>query len=133
MDTILVAVGVPTKEVPGASISLPFSVAERDVEKENGNATRNPAEGAEPHAQGGGEGAEGEGAGNGWDIPDISDLLDSVYETEEENSSTFQGGVTDGDTGIDARPGRTEESDLDEEHFSWSWKDTDWTSGTSQE
>ncbi|KAF6728033.1 Transmembrane and coiled-coil domain-containing protein 4 [Oryzias melastigma] len=69
----------------------------------------------------------------GWDIPDISDLLDSVYETEEENSSTFQGGVTDGDTGIDARPGRTEESDLDEEHFSWSWKDTDWTSGTSQE
>ncbi|XP_024149576.1 transmembrane and coiled-coil domain-containing protein 4 isoform X2 [Oryzias melastigma] len=133
MDTILVAVGVPTKEVPGASISLPFSVAERDVEKENGNATRNLAEGAEPHAQGGGEGAEGEGAGNGWDIPDISDLLDSVYETEEENSSTFQGGVTDGDTGIDARPGRTEESDLDEEHFSWSWKDTDWTSGTSQE
>ncbi|RVE70152.1 hypothetical protein OJAV_G00061540 [Oryzias javanicus] len=132
MDTILVAVGVPTKEVPGASITLPYSVTERDVADktaggENGNAAPNAAEEAEPRAQGGGEGAEGEEAGNGWDIPDISDLLDS----EEENSSTLEGGVPDGDTDIDARRGRTEEADLDEEHFSWSWKDTDWSSGTS--
>lgn len=125
MDTILVAVGVPTKEVPGAAIALPYSVTGRDVADQKGDAALNPAEEAEPRAQGGGAGVE-EG-GTGWDIPDISDLLDSADETEQEDrtstqiSSTLEGGVTD------ARRGRAEGAELEEEQLSWSWKDADWT------
>uniref|UniRef100_A0A3P9IDL4 Transmembrane and coiled-coil domains 4 n=1 Tax=Oryzias latipes TaxID=8090 RepID=A0A3P9IDL4_ORYLA len=125
MDTILVAVGVPTKEVPGAAIALPYSVTGRDVADQKGDAALNPAEEAEPRTQGGGAGVE-EG-GTGWDIPDISDLLDSADETEEEDqtstqiSSTLEGGVTD------ARRGRAEGAELEEEQLSWSWKDADWT------
>ncbi|XP_068997135.1 transmembrane and coiled-coil domain-containing protein 4 isoform X1 [Embiotoca jacksoni] len=100
MDTILVAVGVPTKEVPGASFALPQSVTitkgtvdipDQTTDEQQGTETQNPAEEAETCTQESRdekEVSETEETGDGWDIPDISDLLDSLNYTESDGNNS---------------------------------------------
>lgn len=147
MDTILVAVGVPTKEVPGASFALrqPVLVTKGTVEnahqtpnEQQVTETENQAE--EAHTEEGGDAkdvAETEEMGDGWDIPDISDLLDSLNETESETGAGIRNGLlltsevnaVDEDTvsTYNALCDGVEEADPESEHISWSWDDTHWT------
>ncbi|KAM4563394.1 transmembrane and coiled-coil domain-containing protein 4 [Odontesthes bonariensis] len=141
MDTILVAIGVPTKEVPGAVFALPQPVAVTEgavdipdqTTKEQQEA-QNPAEKAKTCSQKNNDCrdvAETEEMGDGWDIPDISDLLDSLTETETEGQISVRNNVslTNNATSPDlnAQCDDKEEADLDNEHSSWSWNDTHWT------
>lgn len=139
MDTILVAVGVPTKEVAGASFVLPQSVrvAQKTVdnldwaeEQHQASETQNPAEKDKTSSQ---ESAdwrdETEDMGNGWDIPDITDLLDSLNEMEPNNGVSVLNIVSPNDTTSSdfiAHNSR-EEAEPDDEQISWSWNDTHWT------
>ncbi|XP_005815550.2 transmembrane and coiled-coil domain-containing protein 4 [Xiphophorus maculatus] len=139
MDTILVAVGVPTKEVAGASFVLPQSVrvAQKTVdnldwaeEQHRASETQNPAEKDKTSSQ---ESAdwrdETEDMGNGWDIPDITDLLDSLNETEPNNGVSVLNIVSPNDTTSSdfiAQNSR-EEAEPDDEQISWSWNDAHWT------
>lgn len=147
MDTILVAVGVPTKEVPGASFALrqPVMVTKGTVEnahqtpdEQQVTETENQTE--EARIEEGGDVkdvAETEEMGDGWDIPDISDLLDSLNETESEHGVDVRNGLpltaevnaVEEDTAstYNALCDGAEEADPDSEHISWSWDDTHWT------
>lgn len=141
MDTILVAVGIPTKEVLGASFALPqpVTLAEGTVEpcdrphRENQETeTQNQPEKEERSCTEEDEDAK-DVTGDGWDIPDISDLLDSLNDAEpasqtasrnslqentaDENPASALNGTCDG----------LEGNDPDSEHISWSWEDTNWT------
>ncbi|XP_040921184.1 transmembrane and coiled-coil domain-containing protein 4 [Toxotes jaculatrix] len=151
MDTILVAVGVPTKEVPGASFALPqpvtvtkgtVDIPDQAPAEQQGTETHPSAEKAETCTENSGhmkEGAENEEMGDGWDIPDISDLLDSLNETESENQITAgnnlplrseENDTNDNEnaaTAFNAQCDGEEEADPDNEHISWSWEDTQWT------
>ncbi|XP_033943629.1 transmembrane and coiled-coil domain-containing protein 4 [Pseudochaenichthys georgianus] len=132
MDTILVAVGVPTKEVPGASFALPQSVIitngtvvipDQTLDTKTKD-TQKQAE--ETCAEKSGDVIEE--LGDGWDIPDISDLLDSLNETESDGNNlplTSEQNATEGDKGsaLNAPLDAAE----DNEHVSWSWDDTHWT------
>lgn len=132
MDTILVAVGVPTKEVPGASFALPQSVIitngtvvipDQTLDTKTKD-TQKQAE--ETCAEKSGDVTEE--LGDGWDIPDISDLLDSLNETESDRNNlpfTSEENATEGDKGsaLNAPLDAAE----DNEHVSWSWDDTHWT------
>lgn len=146
MDTILVAVGVPTKEVPGASFALPQSVtsteetadtADQTTDEQQVTETQTPAEKAETCTRESRE--ETEEMGDGWDIPDISDLLDSLNDTESDCQNPTRNSVllpseenaTDDATACDFNAQR--DADLEPEHVSWSWDDTHWTTGQSQE
>ncbi|XP_019907670.1 transmembrane and coiled-coil domain-containing protein 4 isoform X2 [Esox lucius] len=101
MDTILVAVGVPTREVPGAGGGplQPLTMTEEKLDLNIGQSTHgeaakdqnldSPSSGADETFEDVGEvGRKGEqtkeeeNMGDGWDIPDISDLLDSLNETD---------------------------------------------------
>lgn len=126
MDTILVAVGVPTKEVPGASFALhqPATTDHHDripKDPETQNSAETHTEGSETLAETGNTGE----TGDGWDIPDISDLLDSLNDTESENSPLTsedppaKNNLASGCDGEEEEPG--------EEHGSWSWDETVWT------
>uniref|UniRef100_A0A3B5LF54 Uncharacterized protein n=1 Tax=Xiphophorus couchianus TaxID=32473 RepID=A0A3B5LF54_9TELE len=135
MDTILVAVGVPTKEVAGASFVLPQSVrvAQKTVdnldwaeEQHRASETQNPAEKDKTSSQDWRD--ETEDMGNGWDIPDITDLLDSLNETEQNNGVSVLNIVSPNDTTSSdfiAQNSR-EEAEPDDEQISWSWNDTHW-------
>ncbi|TNN74562.1 Transmembrane and coiled-coil domain-containing protein 4 [Liparis tanakae] len=80
MDTILVAVGVPTKEVPGAFFVVPAPVDEAPGEQR--------AETRAGESEDAGEAAQlEEEAADGWDIPDISDLLDSLSDAESDRDA----------------------------------------------
>ncbi|XP_067447566.1 transmembrane and coiled-coil domain-containing protein 4 [Thunnus thynnus] len=149
MDTILVAVGVPTKEVPGASFDLPHSVTvtketvdvpDQTPNEQQVNETQNPAEEADTCTAEGGEKkevAETAEMGDGWDIPDISDLLDSLNDPESESQIgarnnlpvTSEENATNHETQptFIAQCDDVEEADPDNEHISWSWEDTHWT------
>ncbi|KAF7199503.1 transmembrane and coiled-coil domain-containing protein 4 isoform X1 [Nothobranchius furzeri] len=147
MDTILVAVGVPTKEVPGASFVLPLPVKmsagtmdnPSETKEQCVGATQNPAEMVGTCTQE--EVLEKDDPGNGWDIPDISDLLDSLDETESECQVQHKVSLpSEEDTTKDnvssdfsARCGGVEEADLDDEHVSWSWDDSHWIEEQSDE
>ncbi|XP_022613244.1 transmembrane and coiled-coil domain-containing protein 4 [Seriola dumerili] len=150
MDTILVAVGVPTKEVPGASFTLPQPVTVTkgtvDVADQAPSETQNPAERAETCTENSGhmkEAEENEETGDGWDIPDISDLLDSLNDTGAENQiavtnnspPTSKDKDTNDDTAsaFKAQCDGAEEADPDNEHISWSWDDTHWTTEHTHE
>lgn len=117
MDTILVAVGVPTKEVHGASTCLTsqaVAIQNRTVTSEKQHATDKEVEETEEEAT------------DGWDIPDISDLLDVLNESEPENSEntlqlSSQDHIIDDDTGSNESAEET-----DSERVSWSWDDTQW-------
>lgn len=127
MDTILVAVGVPTKEVPGASFVIPQPVkgtvdTPDQTPKEEQQETETQAE------EESGEVEDAEETGDGWDIPDISDLLDSLNDTESDrNNSPLAPEEKDDDAAaacdFNAPCGSVE----DNEHISWSWDDTHWT------
>lgn len=153
MDTILVAVGVPTKEVPGASFVLPQSVKaaektvdhlERTSKEQPMSVTQNPGEKDKTCSQESRdwrEVTETEDLGDGWDIPDITDLLDALNETESHSQASIpnhaspnkEEETTDDTSSLDvnARTNGLEEADPNDEHVSWSWDDTHWTTDRS--
>ncbi|XP_020778167.1 transmembrane and coiled-coil domain-containing protein 4 [Boleophthalmus pectinirostris] len=126
MDTILVAVGVPTNEVQGASVSLlSQSVAIQNgtvnfsdqISEEHQALSEEIQETEEPEEQ----------ATDGWDIPDISDLLDTLSESETENSElTAPLSTQDKITASDTVSNGHNSEEADSEHISWSWDDTQW-------
>ncbi|XP_049921517.1 LOW QUALITY PROTEIN: transmembrane and coiled-coil domain-containing protein 4 [Epinephelus moara] len=141
MDTILVAVGVPTKEVPGASFALPQPVTitkgtapDQTPNEQQETETQSHAEDAETDMGECGEVkevAETEEMGDGWDIPDISDLLDSLNDTESDRNNsppTSEETATNDDTAsaCNASCDDVADADPDNEHISWSWDDTHW-------
>ncbi len=157
MDTILVAVGVPTREEAGATsgklqlvhlsqekTGTPESAGQSRVKGEssmdisnNDTSDTTEANVYEYKTQTGDrERCERKDSENGWDIPDISDLLDSISECDGV-LDPCQGnphlscalGVQDHvepsqDQGKIDREG---ESETDCEHTSWDWDDTNWT------
>lgn len=153
MDTILVAVGVPTKEVPGASFVLPQSVKaaektvdhlERTGKEQRMSETHNPAEKDKTCSQESRdrrEATETEDPGDGWDIPDITDLLDALNDTESNSQASIPNHAfpnkeeqTSEDTkslDVNARTNGLVEADPDDEHVSWSWDETHWTTDRS--
>ncbi|XP_037629598.1 transmembrane and coiled-coil domain-containing protein 4 [Sebastes umbrosus] len=134
MDTILVAVGVPTKEVQGASFDLPqpviittgtVDIPDQTPDEQQVTETQNQAEEAETitgeSERDAKEVAETEEVGDGWDIPDISDLLDSLNDTESDRNNsplTSEENATNGDTAsaVNAPCDGAEEADPDNEH-----------------
>lgn len=89
MDTILVAVGVPTKEVPGASFALhqPATVVKGTEEILDQVSREQKVTQKQSQTEDGANCSEETGevadmTGDGWDIPDISDLLDSLSDSE---------------------------------------------------
>lgn len=144
MDTILVAIGVPTKEVPGASFALPqpVTITKGTVDiPDQETETQKQAEEAETCTEESGdvkEVAETEGMGDGWDIPDISDLLDSLNDTESESQVGVRNNLPlaseenatneAADSDFNAPCDGAEDADPDNEDVSWSWDDTHWTS-----
>ncbi|XP_032376737.1 transmembrane and coiled-coil domain-containing protein 4 [Etheostoma spectabile] len=150
MDTILVAVGVPTKEVPGASFALPhfvtFTQGTVDIPDQTPNEqqvteTQNQAEQAEACTGESGDVKEAdkrEEMVDGWDIPDISDLLDSLNDTDSDRNNillTSEESVSNDNTAsaLNALSDAVEEADPDNEHTSWSWDDTHWSTEHTQE
>ncbi|XP_041860125.1 transmembrane and coiled-coil domain-containing protein 4 [Melanotaenia boesemani] len=143
MDTILVAVGVPTREVPGASFAVPQSVTvtegtvgipEQSTKEQQLSMTQNPAEKAETCSQESkdwNDVAETEGMVDGWDIPDISDLLDSVNDMESDGELSVRNNIQFADnptsSDLNSQFDHAEEAGLDYEHVSWSWDETHWT------
>ncbi|XP_072305698.1 transmembrane and coiled-coil domain-containing protein 4 [Eucyclogobius newberryi] len=123
MDTILVAVGVPTNEVPGTSASLlSQSVAVQSVTESSSDQTLKEHQALNTEIT-----ETEEQATDGWDIPDISDLLDTLSQSEAENSEitvplSSQDDITLSDT-VSNGHGAEE---ADSEHISWSWDDTQW-------
>ncbi|KAG8002887.1 Transmembrane and coiled-coil domain-containing protein 4 [Nibea albiflora] len=140
MDTILVAVGVPTKEVPGAFFALPQPVTvTQTVDIPDQTPKEQQVEEAETGTEESGDVkdvVETEEMGDGWDIPDISDLLD-LNDTESESQDgvgnnlqpASEENATNDDTASasNAPCDGVVEADPDNEHISWSWHDTHWT------
>ncbi len=157
MDTILVAVGVPTREEAGATsgklqlvhlsqekTGTPESAGQSRVKGEpsmdiSNNDTSDTTEANVDKYKTqtvDRERCERKDSENGWDIPDISDLLDSISECDGvpdpcqgNTHSPFTLGVKDHvepsqDQGKIDREG---ESETDCEHTSWDWDDTNWT------
>ncbi|KAF5906706.1 transmembrane and coiled-coil domain-containing protein 4, partial [Clarias magur] len=106
MDTILVAVGVPTKE--GAGHSHTVMLSEGKLDNPLDQPVKQNTQHEEKHMDASNESDEnnlkyesresekeehsaGRAQENGWDIPDISDLLDSlsVSESEQKSNSIF--------------------------------------------
>lgn len=141
MDTILVAVGVPTKEVPGASFALPQPVTITkgtvDIPDQTPNeqqVTETQAETCTEESGAAKEVAEADEMGDGWDIPDISDLLDSDTESEGQIGvrnnlphALEENATNDDTTSAFNLCDGVEGADPDNEHISWSWDDTHWT------
>uniref|UniRef100_A0A673ZEV9 Transmembrane and coiled-coil domains 4 n=1 Tax=Salmo trutta TaxID=8032 RepID=A0A673ZEV9_SALTR len=163
MDTILVAVGVPTREVPGAGGGplQPLTMTERIldiamVQSVQGDVAEEQklvgsSAGADETCMGeGGQLEEKEDMGDGWDIPDISDLLDSLNEIDVVSTENIlegnlqqssEGNATHEDNGapshlefdgwgkdLEEEWGEgVEGTESDTEHTSWSWEDTRWT------
>ncbi|XP_035239289.1 transmembrane and coiled-coil domain-containing protein 4 isoform X2 [Anguilla anguilla] len=170
MDTILVAVGVPTRERAGVlTVLSPQTKGEgpdtgQDQSAEEGGVSRD--ERAEPGDRGGGVaeekpvrggdasdvvrpgeelkrggGEEGlkEECADGWDIPDISDLLDSLNDADVPSQHCPLGSSVDGpdqnifskDKGLTPEPlcgaEGVEGTDWDSEHTHWDWDTTHWT------
>lgn len=149
MDTILVAVGVPTREETGAmsgklqlvhlsqeKADTPESAGQsggkikpslniRDIsDTTDVNADENQKQSEMRY--------ERQDSENGWDIPDISDLLDSISESDgileasegNTHSPCDPGGEDHVELSQDQKQtGREDES----EQKSWDWEDTHWT------
>lgn len=158
MDTILVAVGVPTREAPGASggaLQLlttsdgKLNFLDPSLQKEVTDEQKVESSLVSVEETCGGEDSgvaeveENEEKGDGWDIPDISDLLDSLNDTGTDDRKIVEDSTS---LGPEENPphedirsavecdGQETESDgeegerSDSEHTSWSWDDTHWTS-----
>lgn len=116
MDTILVAVGVPSKEVSGTF----FSLQSQAVAVQAGAAGISGQAEKSRHTT--------EEAAHGWDIPDISDLLDSLNGPEKEYSENTLPLSSQEETTLNGRSTEEDEPENTEtEHVSWSWDDTQWT------
>ncbi|XP_076015403.1 transmembrane and coiled-coil domain-containing protein 4 [Genypterus blacodes] len=144
MDTILVAVGVPTKEVAGASftplqsliitkekVDTPVQAPSDEVtQRQNLKCSQDGSSTQEDGDMRTRE--ETEDTGDGWDIPDISDLLDSLSDADGETEIEVGKGLphmenaTDNDTASATQCDGVQEADLTE-GTSWSWDDTHWT------
>lgn len=151
MDTILVAVGVPTKEVPGTSFAIPqyvtvakgtVDIAGQTTNERQAAETQNHTEKPETQqSRDAKELAETEETADGWDIPDISDLLDSLNDTESDSKMSPQKNsppISDEKapnnitaTDVNVRCDGVDKDDRDNEHISWSWDDTHWTTENS--
>lgn len=148
MDTILVAVGVPTKEGAGATPDHSHSVmlSERKLDKsetlpeirknlrheENLIGASNTSK--ETNMKNELTGTEDEQIAekaqeNGWDIPDISDLLDSlsVSESEQKDSSFFIGTELSDASDHQSTLEKEGQNDTDIECMSWEWDTKHWT------
>ncbi|XP_048098024.1 LOW QUALITY PROTEIN: transmembrane and coiled-coil domain-containing protein 4 [Alosa alosa] len=171
METILVAVGVPTREgagrmpgsqslilgmtqgVPGASEALSDPVSGQGPEEmregtsstattdqqqdEEGTATTTTALGSEVPSE------AAEVTEDGWDIPDISDLLDSLNDqdgeilhcAERDDHDSLLCPTEDAiheDTPCDAETSSSQgEAAEDSEQNSWDWNTTNWTAELS--
>lgn len=141
MDTILVAVGVPTKEVPVAAFALPESVMvmegtgdapectpngqpPSETQRSVDEAETSKAEGTEDVK----EAVAAEENCDGWDIPDISDLLDALNDAETQNGNRNNSTSEANDTCQTATFPSSEDDDCaDHESTSWSWDESHWT------
>ncbi|XP_056305771.1 LOW QUALITY PROTEIN: transmembrane and coiled-coil domain-containing protein 4 [Danio aesculapii] len=153
MDTILVAVGVPTREETGAMsgklqlvhLSQEKADAPESAGQSGGKITpslniRDISDTTDVNADENQKQSEvryeRQDSENGWDIPDISDLLDSISESDgvleasggNTHSPCDPGGKDHVELSQDQKQtGREDESDADFEHKSWDWDDTHWT------
>lgn len=127
------AVGIPTKEVPGASFALPQPVTipngtvdtpDQTPGEQRAAETQSPAEEGETCAE---SGDAKDTTGDGWDIPDISDLLDSLNDSGSQIGARTKSPLTSEDDAGSSPCEGVEEADPDDEHVSWSWEDTNWT------
>ncbi|XP_061656692.1 transmembrane and coiled-coil domain-containing protein 4 isoform X2 [Syngnathoides biaculeatus] len=136
MDTILVAVGIPTKEVPGSSFILPQPVnttkgtvhtQDQTQIKQQLEETKSPVQEAESCAADSAE--DSTEKTDGWDVPDISDLLDALSSDDSESKNP----PTAGNNQENIEKHRPvcnesgEQAEADDEHVLWSWDDTHWT------
>nr|XP_057941427.1 transmembrane and coiled-coil domain-containing protein 4 [Doryrhamphus excisus] len=124
MDTILVAVGVPTKEVPGASFELPQTVTITEATVDPSDQTRNLTPECVDE--------ETAATGDGWDIPDISDLLDSLHSDESRcpHKAKNNRALSSQESTANCGPAAFNDSEeADNDAVSWSWDDDDahWT------
>lgn len=147
MDTILVAVGLPTKEgagaTPGHSHSVMLSEGKLDTSEthpiranqrheENLIEASNPSEETNMKNELTGteveQGAE-RAQENGWDIPDISDLLDSLSasESEQKNGNCFTGTEVSDALDHQCTQVRVGQSDTDIECMSLEWDTKHWS------
>lgn len=147
MDTILVAVGVPTKEGAGVmavqsqivtvtqdklytpevqSAKESVQEEEKPIMSSNNTVETNTKEFTKTEVQ---ELVAEREKEDGWDIPDISDLLDSLCDTDLVQKDSFVCHATEGSTGPECQSRGEEagESDTDTEHMSWDWDTTHWT------
>ncbi|KAK9954607.1 hypothetical protein ABG768_016659 [Culter alburnus] len=151
MDTILVAVGVPTREEAGAMSSklqlvhlsqekpgTPESAGQSRVKGEqsldisNKDTSDVPSSNVDQYKK---RRARKESE-NGWDIPDISDLLDSISECDgipescqgNAHSPCAPGGENHVEPSQNqSKIDREDEVNTDFENTSWDWDDTNWT------
>ncbi|XP_067226816.1 transmembrane and coiled-coil domain-containing protein 4 isoform X1 [Chanodichthys erythropterus] len=151
MDTILVAVGVPTREEAGAMSSklqlvhlsqekpgTPESAGQSRVKGEQSLDISNkdtkdvPSSNVDQYKKR----HTRKESENGWDIPDISDLLDSISECDGIPESC-QGNAHSpcaprGENHVEpsqnqSKIDREDEVNTDFENTSWDWDDTNWT------
>ncbi|XP_052450355.1 transmembrane and coiled-coil domain-containing protein 4 [Carassius gibelio] len=157
MDTILVAVGVPTREEAGAmggKLPLVHLSPEKPGTPESDGQSRVKGEASMDISNNDTsdtteanvdkyktqtvdrERCERKDSENGWDIPDISDLLDSINESDgvtdpcqgNTHSICTLGGKDHVEPSQDqGKIDREDESETDCEHTSWDWDDTKWT------
>ncbi|XP_056589269.1 transmembrane and coiled-coil domain-containing protein 4-like [Triplophysa dalaica] len=155
MDTILVAVGVPTREEAGVRSgqsqldiltqeksgslgSVPDEVKEEPtIDTSNRNSTETSFSESINHT-----GEKRTDSESGWDIPDISDLLDSLNDCDDVSDpcqkidhSTCAFGAEDRFE-HKQQSASCPDSDTDCERTSWDWDDTQWNterSNTSQQ
>ncbi|XP_036389723.1 transmembrane and coiled-coil domain-containing protein 4 [Megalops cyprinoides] len=143
MDTILVAVGVPTRERAGVIAGAPPKITVEKSEpgqdqsaEEGGVSRRSGLASAGDEGQGG---TEKEECADGWDIPDISDLLDSLNDADISSQQCVLGSSVDSPDqnnicqesssvpepqGGGEGPERTE---WDAEITDWDWNTTHWS------
>nr|XP_021325708.1 transmembrane and coiled-coil domain-containing protein 4 isoform X2 [Danio rerio] len=154
MDTILVAVGVPTREETGA-MSGKLQLVHVSQEKADTPESAGQSEGkitpslnirdlsdttdenADENQKQSEVRCERQDSENGWDIPDISDLLDSISESDgilepSEGRNTHSPCDPRGEDHVELsqeqkQTGREDESDSEFEQKSWDWEDTHWT------
>ncbi|KAI5612272.1 transmembrane and coiled-coil domain-containing protein 4 isoform X1 [Silurus asotus] len=146
MDTILVAVGVPTMEVAGATLGHSQSVVlseaklshpEAQPDKECGQQEEELLDSSKSKetdvknelTENEEEHSAGKEQENGWDIPDISDLLDSLSVSESKQKDSVFFTDTEATEGSDHQCTHKEEgqSDTDTEGNSWEWDIKHWT------
>lgn len=143
METILVAVGIPTKEVPGSSFVLPQPVTiskdlvdapDKTQITQQLRETQSPVQQAETlMADIGEDSTRTTEIADGWDVPDISDLLDAI--TSDDNVSKSPSRDRDNvppcqESDTNHRPvfnESEEQAEADDDHVSWSWDDPYWT------